>query len=118
MTKYFSFLGKATRSEFWAINLITIFAGWIALIGFLILAGVFALMSELLGGMMVLSVFLAWLIGTIWLVLSVGVRRCRDADISPFWVILLVIPVLFIIMTIVLGVLPSVDKNHILDEKA
>jgi uncharacterized membrane protein YhaH (DUF805 family) len=117
MTKYFSFLGKANRSEFWAINLIVIFAGWIALIGFLILAGVFAIMSEIIGGMMVLSVFLAWLIGTIWLILAVGVRRCRDADISVFWVIPLAIPVLFLIMTIVLGVLPTVDKNFIPNEK-
>jgi uncharacterized membrane protein YhaH (DUF805 family) len=111
MNKYFSFLGKANRSEFWAINLIVIFGGWIALIGFLIFAGIFALMSELLGGMMALSVFLVWLIGTIWLILAVGVRRCRDADISPFWIIPLVIPVLFIIMTIVLGVLPTANKG-------
>ena len=117
MTKYFSFLGKATRSEFWATNLIVIFAGWIALVGMLIFSGAVAIGSEVVGGLFVLSSFAAWLVGSLWLILAVGVRRCRDADISVFWVIPLMLPVLFVIMTIILGVLPSVDKNHIPEQK-
>lgn len=113
MTKYFSFLGKATRSEFWAVNLIVIFGGWIALIGFLVFSAGVALANELVGGFFVLSSFAAWFIGCLWLLLAVAVRRCRDADISVFWVIPLVLPIMFVIMTIVLGVLPTVDKNFI-----
>lgn len=117
MTKYFSLLGKATRSEFWAINLIVIFGGWLALVAMLVFSGMVAIGSEVVGGMFVISSFVAWLIATLWLILAVGVRRCRDADISPFWVIPLMIPILFVIMTIVLGVLPSVDKTHIPEQK-
>ena len=81
------------------------------------LSGAIALGSEVIGGLFVLSSFAAWLIGSLWLLLAVGVRRCKDADISVFWVVPLVLPVLFVIMTIVLGVLPSVDKNHIPEQK-
>ena len=117
MNKYFSFQGIANRSEFWAVNLIVILGGWIALIGMLILSAAVALASEIVGGLFVVSSLAAWFVGCIWLLLAVGVRRCRDADISVFWVIPLLLPILFVIMTIILGVLPSVDKNHIPYEK-
>ena len=113
MSKYFSFQGVANRSEFWAVNLIVIFGGWLALIAMLVFSGLVAMTAEVVGGLFVISSFAVWLIGTIWLLLAVGVRRCRDADISVFWVIPLALPILFVIMTIVLGVLPSVDKNFI-----
>lgn len=118
MTKYFSFQGLAARSEFWAVNLIVIFGGWLALVAMLVFSGLVAMTSEMLGGLFVISSFAAWLIGTFWLLLAVGVRRCRDADISVFWVIPLALPILFVIMTIVLGVLPTVDKTFIPNEKA
>jgi len=118
MKKYFSFQGLAKRSEFWAVNLIVILGGWIALIGMLVFSAGVALASEVLGGLFVISSFAAWFVGCIWLLLAVGVRRCRDADISVFWVIPLMLPILFVIMTIIFGVLPSVDKSHIPDDKA
>lgn len=117
MTKYFSFEGLANRSEFWAINLITIFGGWMVLVAMLVFSGLVAMSSQVLGGLFVISSFALWLVSTIWLLLAVGVRRCRDADISIFWVIPLVLPILFVIMTIVLGVLPSVDKSFLPNEK-
>lgn len=113
MNKYFSFLGKATRSEFWATNLIVIFAGWIVLIALLIFSAMFAIISEIFVGMMVIISFVGWFVACIWLLLAVGVKRCRDADISVFWIIPLILPVTFVIMTIVLGVLPTVDKKFI-----
>ena len=111
MNKYFSFTGVATRSEFWAVNLIVILGGWIALIGMLVFSAGVALANEAVGGLFVLSSFAAWFIACIWLILAVAVRRCRDADISVFWVIPLILPILFVIMTIILGVLPSVKKE-------
>ena len=111
MTKYFSFSGKATRSEFWAVNLIVIFGGWIALMGALVFSVGVALASELVGGFFVLSSFAAWFIGCLWLILAVGVRRCRDAGISPFWVIPLVLPIMFVIITIIFGVLPTEKQD-------
>jgi uncharacterized membrane protein YhaH (DUF805 family) len=117
MSKYFSFLGKSDRSEFWAVNVIVILGGWIALIGFLVFSAGIALASELIGGLFVMSSFAVWFVGCIWLLLAVAVRRCRDADISVFWAIPLVLPIMFVIMTIILGVLPSVDKNFIPNDK-
>ena len=117
MNKYFSFSGKATRSEFWAINLIVIFGGWIALIGALVFSAGVALASETIGGLFVLSSFAAWFIGCLWLIIAVGIRRCRDAGISPFWIIPLVLPILFVIMTIILGVLPSEKESVAVAEK-
>lgn len=111
MKKYFSFQGVANRSEFWAVNLITIFLGWVVLIAMLVFSALIALGSEFIGGLFVISSYAAWLVGTLWLLLAVGVRRCRDADISIFWVIPLILPILFVIMTIIFGVLPSVEKN-------
>jgi uncharacterized membrane protein YhaH (DUF805 family) len=111
MTKYFSFSGKATRSEFWAVNVIVLLGGWIALIGALVFSAGIALASELVGGFFVLSSFAAWLVGSLWLIIAVGVRRCRDAGISPFWVIPLVLPIMFVIMTIIFGVLPSEKQS-------
>jgi uncharacterized membrane protein YhaH (DUF805 family) len=116
MTKYFSFLGKANRSEFWAINLIVLFAGWIALIGMLVFSAGVALASEIVGGLFVMSSFAAWFVATIWLLLAVAVKRCRDAGISVFWVIPLVLPIMFVIMTIILGVLPTVDTKQTLND--
>ena len=113
MNKYFNFSGLANRSEYWAVNLLVIFAGWVALLGLMLVAGMFVLLSELLGGMMVIGTLIVWFVGSIWLLLAVAVRRCRDADISVFWVVPLVIPVLWLIMTIILGVLPSIDKSFI-----
>ena len=117
MNKYFNFQGLAKRSEFWAVNLIVIFGGWLVLIAMLAFSGLVAMSSEILGGLFAASSIATWFAGSLWLLLAVGVRRCRDSDISVFWVIPLMLPILFVIMTIVLGVLPSVDKNFISNDK-
>lgn len=117
MTKYFSFQGLAKRSEFWAVNLIVIFGGWLALVAMLIFSGLVAMSAQLIGGLFVISSFATWYIATMWLLLAVGVRRCRDADISVFWVIPLALPILSVIMLIILGILPTVDKNFIPNDK-
>jgi uncharacterized membrane protein YhaH (DUF805 family) len=113
MKHYFSFLGKATRSEFWAVNLIVIFTGWLFLLAALAFSGLVTIANPVVGGLFAASSIATWFVGSLWLILSVGVRRCRDADISVFWVIPALLPILFVVMTIVLGVLPTVDKSHI-----
>ena len=116
--KYFSFSGVAKRQEYWAITLFTFLISWIILILALLLAGVVAVVSPMTGGFLVLAFTLSWIVGSIWLLLATSVRRCRDADIHPLWVLLWFIPFFNFWWWVVAGCLPSVDKNFIKDEKA
>jgi len=111
--KYFSFSGSAKRQEYWAVTLLTFFVGWILFVVSLIMAGLVAMVSELTGGFLVIILTLAWIVGSFWLVLSTSVRRCRDADIHPLWVLLWFVPFINFWWWIIAGCLPTVDKNFI-----
>lgn len=116
--KYFSFSGISKRQEYWAVTLLTFFVGWLVYVCSLLFAGVIALVSPLTGGLFVILLTLAWIIGSIWLVLATTVRRCRDADIHVLWVLLCFVPFINFWWWIVAGCLPSIDKNFIPNEKA
>ena len=111
--KYFNFSGLAKRQEYWAVTLLTFFVGWMLFVVSLIMAGLVAMVSELTGGFLVLVLTLAWIVGSFWLVLSTSVRRCRDSDIHPLWVLLWFVPFINFWWWIILGCLPTVDKNFI-----
>jgi len=96
MTQYFSFYGTAKRQEYWAVIFIS-FA--IAFIG--------TVLSEPL-------LLLAIILTVAWLQLATAVRRCRDAGISPWWVILFLLPWVNFILTIVLGVIKSDESNEVM----
>jgi len=115
--KFLSFSGLAKRQEYWAVTLLTFFVGWMAFVVSLIMAGLVAMVSEITGGFLVLLVTLTWIIGSIWLVLATTVRRCRDADIHVLWTLLWFVPFLNFWWWIILGCLPTVDKNFIPNEK-
>lgn len=115
--KYFSFNGLAKRQEYWAATLLTFFVGWILYVVSLIFAGMLAIAAPVLGGMFVVSFTIAWIVGSIWLILATTVRRCRDSDIHPLWVLLWFVPFINFWWWIILGCLPTVDKNFIPNEK-
>jgi uncharacterized membrane protein YhaH (DUF805 family) len=111
MTKYFSFSNQATRSEFWAVWLIGVFALPIPLVLLSLLSIPLAVVS-LSTVPFTLLLLLLGSVGILWLLIATSVRRCRDADINPLWVLaFLLFPYITLIMIVVLGVLPSVDKN-------
>ena len=111
MDKYFRFSGLATRSEYWAIYLINLAIFFTLLIGGLILLGIGtemdSVVSMVLGGL----VCLAAVVGPCWLAIATTVRRCKDADINPWWTSATLIPYINFIPWIVIGVLPTVKKD-------
>lgn len=104
---YFSFQGKSTRSEYWAVNLISYFSLMvIALLSALfIMSGVFGIVSGFI-------LLIAGSVTLAWLVFSVTVRRCRDIGINPWFTLALLIPYVAIVPFIVFGCLKSEDTHE------
>ena len=116
--KFLSFSGVSKRQEYWAVTLLTFFVGWMVYVISILFAGLVAFASPLTGGIFIILLTLAWIIGSFWLVLATTVRRCRDADIHVLWVLLWFVPFINFWWWIIAGCLPSVDKNFIPNEKA
>lgn len=86
---YFSFEGKATRSEYWGISIIC----YLLALPALFFAGI-------LGGLII-----------IWTLLSTTARRCRDARINPWFSATILIPWVAVVAVIVFGCLSSEKEN-------
>lgn len=102
MLRYFDFTGLATRQEYWAVIFIVFaatFTGYIVLEG-LLLSGATGLHLGVFG-------IFALVIAGVWLQFATAARRCRDAGISPWWVLLFFIPYVNLVATIVYGCLQS-----------
>ena len=107
--KYFTFTGKATRSEYWGVNIIS----YLLLLPVLIIGAVFTmggLIGSVVGGLLIL----AGVIALSWAVLATTARRCRDAGINPWFAGTIVIPWFAIIPFIVFGCLKTEksDEHH------
>lgn len=105
LRKYFSFEGTATRSEYWAVYLVTL--GLLFPVMFVV--GVLSMMGLL--GMLLgtaLSVFV--LVAFVIVYATNSVKRCRDAGISPWFSLALLIPTVNFVCWIVFGCLPSEKK--------
>jgi uncharacterized membrane protein YhaH (DUF805 family) len=103
MEKYFSFSNLATRSEYWAVLIITFFAG---MFGGFIGAAIMGLGSNValaFGAVLLLAVVV---LGT-WVAIATTVRRCRDAGINVWWTLAACVPYVGWIVAIVIGVLPT-----------
>jgi DNA-binding CsgD family transcriptional regulator len=74
LTRYADFAGRAGRPEFW----------WFALFVTLAVSAV-AYVSEALGGLVLTVLLLPFL--------AVGARRLRDSGQSPWWLLMLLVPV-------------------------
>jgi uncharacterized membrane protein YhaH (DUF805 family) len=103
----FSFEGRSTRSQYWAINIFC----YVGLIASALVCAVFS-MSGILGIMSGVVLLVAALIVSTWLVFAVTARRCRDIGISPFFALALLIPYLAMIPFIVFGCLKSEVKDE------
>lgn len=101
MEKFFSFYGLTQRSEYWAVMVIMLVAGFF--LGFGIGGMFLADATAILG----LILFLALFVVSVWLTLATTARRCRDAGISPYWCLAMLVPYVSFVATIVFGVIPS-----------
>lgn len=97
MKKYFDFNGTATRSEYWAMQLLAILGVFLTffLMGMGVHLPVFLVPALALG------------IATLWYSLSTTVRRIRDSGNNIWWILTIFIPYVSIIPAIVFGVLPT-----------
>lgn len=98
MEKYFSFDGRATRSEFWGVFLIC----------YLAVMPIVVLISALLGMLGVAVAFVA-IIASFVLMFATSARRCRDAGISPWFSLVTFVTVIPII---VFGCLPTEKETN------
>jgi len=92
-SKYATFEGRATRSEYW----------WFFLFSFLA-SGAAGLMGETVSGLFSLAILLPSL--------AVGVRRLHDTDRSGWFLLLWFLPVIGWIILIVWAVQDSKEPNR------
>lgn len=105
MDKYLNFQGRASRSEYWAVQLISFAIFFILMmiavgIASLGTSGMFAA-----GAFIIISIFMMG-----WFVLATTARRCRDAGINPWFTLTVFIPYLSIVPWIVFGCLKTENK--------
>lgn len=106
MKHYFSFSEKATRSEYWAVQILNAVVLFFSVLFGVALIGVGSETSAFLTFIGTLWLF-ASILGSLWLSVSTCIRRCRDAAINPWWTLATVIPYLGVIPWVVIGVLKS-----------
>ena len=99
MKEYFSFNGVAKRQEYWAIHIVSILA--------LILAMAMLEGAGALGALTALII----LVGTLWAVLAVTVKRIRDAGLNTWWLLAVLVPYVGTVATIVFGCLGSAEQD-------
>jgi uncharacterized membrane protein YhaH (DUF805 family) len=97
MTQYFNFSGTATRSEYWAMVVLS-FVGMVVMFMMMGLSPAFPLL-----------LLFAFVLGvaTLWYNLATTVRRIRDTGNNTWWVLSVFIPYLAIIPVIAFGVIET-----------
>ena len=95
MKQYFSFEGRATRSEYWAMVLI-------AMVGTVI--GIMFLEAAPLVALIVL-------VGTLWYQVSTTVRRIRDSGNNIWWIVTMFVPFVALIATIAFGIIATATEE-------
>lgn len=107
--KYFSFYGRAARSEYWGTQIVSY-------IIFFVVAMLAALVSTAGGPSLTIAIgvfIFLMVIPLTWVIMATTARRCRDAGINPWFTATIFIPYLAIIPWIVFGCLSTVkgDQN-------
>ena len=109
MEKYFKFEGSATRSEYWAVTLISGISAFIlAFFGTIIMGVSSGGFGTVVGGLILAATFIA----AIWLTVANTMRRCRNAGINTWWTLAICIPYIGWIVSIVLGILKTDEGTN------
>ena len=95
MKEYFKFDGTAKRQEYWAVFILSVLA---YLFGFVLLEG-----GDTIGALIALCIFVA----TLWALIAVTVKRLRDAGLSTWWTLAILVPYVGTIATLVCGCIGS-----------
>lgn len=108
LRKYFDFDGISTRSEYWGVYLVTI--GLLFPIMFIV--GLFSIMGGIIGMLVSTAISVFVLVAFTIVYAATSVRRCRDAGLSPWFALALIIPTVNFVCWIVFGCLPSAKQNN------
>jgi uncharacterized membrane protein YhaH (DUF805 family) len=88
-TKYFTFSGRASRSEYWYWVLFVVLGELVAVI---VDGVVFQYEDGVFGSVFYLAVILPWI--------AIQVRRLHDIDLSGWWILLNVVPIIGLYMIV------------------
>ena len=103
MPQFFSFQGTASRQQYW----------WYTL-AFLVSSVIFLLLLKIPSlGIWEFLIGVVWFAGWLCALISIGVRRCRDAGIHPHWPWLWLVPLAGSVFYIALGCLKPDDGTRI-----
>jgi uncharacterized membrane protein YhaH (DUF805 family) len=114
LSKYFEFEGVVNRTQYWSIFVISLllYIG-VVFVGAFALAAVYMIlglpMKDFEGPAKLVYVPLFVVLAWVWL--ATGVKRCRDIDIHPLWLLAVVIPWVSFFAFILFGVLPTKQKS-------
>jgi uncharacterized membrane protein YhaH (DUF805 family) len=101
MKQYFNFSGTATRSEYWAMILLS-FAGMVLMFMMMGMAPAFPLL---------LLVAFVLGIAVLWYNISTTVRRIRDTGNNTWWILSVFIPYVSFVAIIAWGVIESKKED-------
>jgi len=105
----FTFTNRASRSEYWGVLIA------VGILTFLIMNGIIANADQVNpSGESLVGILVVFVISG-WIQLAVASRRCTDAAMSKWTMLLFIVPIIGLIYTIVLGcVKPDVpvDAQH------
>jgi uncharacterized membrane protein YhaH (DUF805 family) len=117
--KYIEFTGRATRSEYWGVYIISCLLAYVtlelalALADFVVRSPFTIILIGFMGWAVAVAIFCTGFIMAVWLCAATAVRRCNDIGINPwFSVTLLLPPPLGTIPFIVFGVLNTNRDNE------
>lgn len=98
LKKYFTVEGRASRSEYWAMVIITL----IVTVTSLTLLATDVSLFMVIGFVAILTI--------VWYSIATTVRRLNDCGLSAWWIIASFIPWVNTVFTIVIGCLKSKDS--------
>ena len=106
MKQYFRFEGTAKRQEYWAVIILAYVLSFSLgfIMGGLMVTGATGLYLGVIG-------LIAVIVAGFWVQLATTIRRCRDADISPWWTVLIYVPYINIVAIIVYGAIGSKESS-------
>ena len=102
MKRYLEWGRRASRSEYWAVLIISwILAAVVTIVGtvMMIADGLFLVLG--------IIVIILGLILLIWAMLATTDSRCRDAGINPWWTLATMLPYIGFVVMIVVGCLST-----------
>lgn len=102
-----SITGRSSRSEYWWSYLAFI----LAYIVLSILTGVFAAISTTLGNLFALVAGIVVFVLSIAMLLQ-GIRRLHDRDMSGWWMLLILVPIIGGLVVLVLTILPGTPGTN------